>query len=57
MLVNYWATWCGDCIAELPALSKLAQEEPNLIVLGLTDEKITTQKLQTFLVVHHQTVL
>ncbi len=52
VLVNYWATWCGECIAELPALSKLAQEEPNLVVLGLTDEKITAQKLQTFLVAH-----
>ena len=52
VLVNYWATWCGDCIAELPALSKLAREEPNLVVLGLTDEKITGQKLHTFLGAH-----
>jgi len=24
LLINLWATWCGPCIAELPALNKLA---------------------------------
>ena len=52
MLVNYWATWCGACVEELPALSKLAREEPTLVVLGLTDEKLTAQKLQIFLQAH-----
>jgi peroxiredoxin len=25
-LVNFWATWCGPCIEELPALQKLHQK-------------------------------
>lgn len=52
LLVNYWATWCESCVAELPELSKLATEKPGVAVLGLTDEEITPQKMQAFLAVH-----
>jgi len=26
VLVNFWATWCGPCIEELPSLAKLKQK-------------------------------
>jgi Thiol-disulfide isomerase and thioredoxins len=35
-LVNFWTTWCGPCIAELPDLAKLAElSEGQVQVLGV----------------------
>jgi len=38
IIVNFWATWCGPCIHEMPSLEKLSQnyKEKGLQVLGLT---------------------
>lgn len=39
-LINFWATWCGYCVEELPDLGKIAKEydSKNLQVIGiLTD--------------------
>jgi len=38
ILVNFWATWCGPCIREMPDLEKLHQSyrEKGVVVLGLT---------------------
>lgn len=36
-LVNFWATWCGPCITELPALQKLHEkmQEDGIKVVGI----------------------
>jgi thiol-disulfide isomerase/thioredoxin len=42
VLINYWATWCGPCIQEMPSLLK-AQEvlkAENYVFLLVSDEAI-----------------
>jgi len=36
VLVNYWATWCPPCLAEIPDLAALhSNKKNNLVVLGV----------------------
>lgn len=38
VVLNFWATWCGPCLKELPDLEQLAQHRPDLVVLAVSDE-------------------
>lgn len=40
LLINVWATWCGPCLVEMPALDRLQQKylSEGLLVLNLSDE-------------------
>ena len=35
LVLNFWATWCGPCQVEIPALSSYARENPDVAVVGV----------------------
>jgi thiol-disulfide isomerase/thioredoxin len=39
MLVNLWATWCGPCRRELPALERLSIAERGKLVIVAIDQR------------------
>jgi len=51
LVVNYWATWCPPCIAEMPELQSFHDEhaDRDAMVLGINAELISQNRLQTFL--------
>ncbi|HDZ56249.1 MAG TPA: TlpA family protein disulfide reductase [Pseudomonas xinjiangensis] len=46
LVVNYWADWCGPCREELPELNALAEQYPDIAVLGINFDGVTGQALQ-----------
>jgi len=49
LIVNYWATWCGPCIKEIPELNELSKQhaaELNLIGVNYDQPEADEQKRQ-----------
>ena len=51
-VVNFWATWCGPCIQELPEFTKLADnykgKQVKILLVSLDDKKSYPEKLAKF---------
>ena len=52
VVVNYWATWCGPCIKEMPELDELDRARKDVVVIGLAFEETTPEDLKEFLKSH-----
>ena len=50
VLVNFWATWCPPCRAEIPDLVKLQEKyRDKLVILGISeDEDASPQEVKAF---------
>lgn len=48
IILNFWATWCAPCIIEFPKLIKLAENNPDIILIALSSD-INDDKINQFL--------
>ena len=39
MLINFWATWCGPCLREIPMLKALQAARPDIQIVGIAIDR------------------
>jgi len=55
VVINFWATWCGSCIKEIPDFSRFAKEHPDIPVIGLAVDSGTRNDVSRFANQHDMT--
>jgi len=52
-VINFWATWCGPCVAELPAFERLnkkyAAQKVKVLLVSTDFKRDVDQKLKAFI--------
>ncbi len=52
VLVNFWATWCPPCLAEIPDLSKMGKEGKKIAVIGIAVSYRSQEEVLDFMKKH-----
>jgi thiol-disulfide isomerase/thioredoxin len=54
VVVNFWATWCVPCIAEIPSFNKLHRQlgSKGVVVLGVSMDQEGAERVRPFLKKH-----
>jgi len=45
ILLNFWATWCGYCIQEMPDMQKIAENYPDVVILAVNRSDVTADAI------------
>ncbi|MCA1041855.1 TlpA family protein disulfide reductase [Bacillus infantis] len=50
IVLNFWATWCGPCNTEMPALNQFSQQSEDITVIGInmTDNESSKTAVMQF---------
>jgi thiol-disulfide isomerase/thioredoxin len=52
VVVNFWASWCGPCVDELPVLNALARQQPGRVAVVGVNYKEPLDSIERFSSAH-----
>ena len=54
-VINFWATWCGPCVKELPHFQALQEAYPDVAVIAVHSD-LVTDDVEAFLAQYDYTI-